>query len=269
MAAWKVVIPWFASAECSGWAYGCGGLQKALMKMLKAYYLRQQFMPDGLGWLFNPFFLIRKDLLVTFKKLIPQISGDVLDYGCGRKPYQGLFSVSSYTGADIENPGHSHAQEDIDILFDGKHLPVEANRFDAVFSSEVFEHVFEPDSTLQEVHRVLKPGGLFLLSIPFVWNEHEVPYDYARYTAFGFPYLLEKHGFEVLELHRSGNFVRVLAQLRALYLYRRMENWPVGIRMICSMLLISPIILLGVLADAILPKDTTLFFNTVILARKK
>jgi len=239
------------------------------MKQLKAYYLRQQFMPGILGWLFNPFYLIRKDLLSTFHSLIPKLHGDVLDYGCGRKPYRSLFSVESYTGADIENPGHSHEQEDIDILFDGKQLPVESQSFDCVFSSEVFEHVFEPDSTLEEVHRVLKPGGLFLLSVPFVWNEHEVPYDYARYTAFGFPYLLEKHGFEILELRRSGNFIRVIAQLRALYVYRRIEKLPVWLRIMTGMVVISPLLLLGIVWDLIFPKDQSLFFNTVILAQKK
>lgn len=239
------------------------------MKHLKAYYLRQQFMPGFTGWLFNPFYLIRKDLLTTFRGLIPMLYGDVLDYGCGRKPYRSLFSVKSYVGADIENPGHSHEQEDIDILFDGKVLPVASESFDCVFSSEVFEHVFEPDSTLREVHRVLKPGGLFLLSIPFVWNEHEVPYDYARYTAFGFPYLLEKHGYEILELRRSGNFIRVIAQLRALYVYRRIEKLPVSLRLIVGILIISPLLLLGIFWDFIFPKDQSLFFNTVILARKK
>lgn len=238
------------------------------MNALKKFYIRQQFLPGIAGIFLNPFYLIRKDLLDIFKEFIPRLHGNILDYGCGRKPYQSLFQVDSYTGADMENEGHSHENEDIDIYFDGKTLPVEDNRFDAVFSSEVFEHVFEPEISLGEVRRVLKPGGLFLLSVPFVWNEHEVPNDYARYSSFGMPYLLKKQGFEIVEIRKSGNFVRVISQLRILYLYRRFEMLPVPLRIFSGLFVFSPLTLLGIVFSAIFPKDKTMFFNLVILARK-
>ena len=51
--------------------------------------------------------------------------------------------------------------------------------------NQVLEHVFNPDDFVREIARVLKPGGALLLTVPFVWNEHEQPYDYARYSSFG------------------------------------------------------------------------------------
>lgn len=238
------------------------------MNELKKFYLTQQFHPGIWGVFLNPFYIIRKDLRKTLLQFIPQLSGNMLDYGCGRKPYKNLFSVTTYTGADIENEGHSHQQEEIEILFDGKKLPVSDNSFDSAFSSEVFEHVFDPNETLQEIHRVLKPGALFLLSVPFVWNEHEVPNDYARYSSFGFPYLLQKNGFEIIELKKSGNFMRVIAQLRALYWYERMASLNPVWRMIVSIFIISPCLIGGLILSNLLPKDQSLYFNLVVLARK-
>jgi len=239
------------------------------MSRFRTFYLQQQFIPNGFSILLNPFYFIRLDLYKVFKRMIPLLKGSVLDYGCGRKPYQSLFTADSYIGADIENEGHSHAQEDIDIYFDGKHLPVENESFDCVFSSEVFEHIFDPDESLQEIYRILKPGGKILMSVPFVWNEHEIPNDYARYSSYGFPYLLKKNGFEILEIHKTGNFVRVIIQLWALYLYRGIERLPVKLRALAGMILISPVFLTGVVWDFLLPTDKSLYFNLVVLAQKK
>lgn len=238
------------------------------MNAFKRIYLRQQFNPDFLGIFLNPFFLIRKDLKTTLLKFIPQLTGRMLDYGCGRKPYINLFTVSEYIGADIENEGHAHDQEEIEILFDGKKLPVPDNSFDSAFSSEVFEHVFNPDETLQEIYRVLKPGALFLLSVPFVWNEHEVPNDYARYSSFGFPYLLKKNGFEIIEARKSGDFIKVIAQLKALYWYNRLARLSPILRIPLSIVLLSPRLIIGLIASKILPTDKSLYFNLVVLAKK-
>jgi SAM-dependent methyltransferase len=68
----------------------------------------------------------------------------------------------------------------------------------------VLEHVFNPDDFLNEVNRVLKPSGKLLLTVPFVWDEHEQPYDYARYSSFGLRSLLEKHGFSIVKHEKVG-----------------------------------------------------------------
>jgi hypothetical protein len=101
-----------------------------------------------------------------------------------------------------------------------------------------------------------------------VWNEHEVPFDYARYSSFGYPHLLQKQGFEILEIQKTGNFIRVMAQLWNLYLFNRIESWPLPLRLLVSMLLITPSTLMGLCWSFLLPKDTSLFFNLVVLARK-
>ena len=68
--------------------------------------------------------------------------------------------------------------------------------------NQVLEHVFNPQEFLGELGRVLARGGRLLLTVPFVWDEHEQPFDYARYSSFGLKALLEQHGFRVLQ-HRK------------------------------------------------------------------
>jgi SAM-dependent methyltransferase len=105
---------------------------------------------------------------------------------------------------------------------------------------------------LPEINRVLKPGARAIITMPFCWNEHEPPHDYARYTSFGLAHLLSKHGFRIIQLEkwklRKSNF-----QLWALYffeLFRRFNR----IGYILSLIFIIPINLAGSLLLLLLPK---------------
>ena len=166
----------------------------------------------------NPFYFIRRQLLEKVQEYAPQLSGKLLDFGCGSKPYQSLFTnVSEYIGLDYEGEGHSHINENVDFFYDGKKIPFADQTFDSVFSSEVFEHIFNINEILPEINRVLKKGGKILITCPFVWNEHEVPTDYARYTRFAIKHLLEKYGFVILSLDKSGDFATTISQMRMVY----------------------------------------------------
>lgn len=231
-------------------------------------FLRHQsFLPGVIGVLVNPFYFIRRNLYKNIQRLAPELSGKLLDFGCGRKPFESLFSVKEYLGLDLEQTGHDHKNSKVDVYYDGKHIPFEDNTFDALFCSEVFEHVFNPDEVLPEIHRVLKPGAKAIITVPFCWNEHEVPYDYARYSSFGITHLLEKNGFKVVRLAKSGNFVKVIFQLWALYFYELFKKWGKA-GFILSMLFIVPINIIGTLLAPLFPKNTSLFFNNVVLATK-
>lgn len=166
----------------------------------------------------NPFYFIRGALLKKLQYYAPQLSGKLLDFGCGSKPYQALFTnVSAYTGLDYEGEGHSHANENVDVFYDGKKIPFENETFDSVFSSEVFEHIFNIDEILPELKRVMKKEGKLLITCPFTWHEHEVPVDYARYTQFALKHLLEKNGFTILSLDKSGDFTSAIYQMKMVY----------------------------------------------------
>jgi SAM-dependent methyltransferase len=235
---------------------------------LKGYLYKQNFNPDFLGLLINPFFFARKGLYDNIKKYSPEISGHVLDVGCGKKPYRKLFRVNEYIGMDIENPGHDHSNEDIDIYYDGKTFPFIAEKFDAVITSEVFEHVFDPDLFLREIHRVLKTEGKLLLTVPFVWDEHEQPNDYARYSSFGIRHALEVHGFQVVSLSKSAAGLKVVFQLFNLYIYKRLFTKNRILNALLTLALLAPFNILGLILSACLPSGKDLYISNIVLAKK-
>lgn len=236
---------------------------------LTQIYKKQQFHPNFLSVFINPFFIVRWFLLRKLKPKIKKLKGRVLDFGCGQKPYKSLFTeTDEYIGVDIENEGHNHEKEDIDYYYDGKKLPFEDNYFDHVFSSEVLEHVFNHDEILPEIYRVLRSGGYFLLTVPFSWEEHEVPHDNCRFTHFGIEYLLKKHGFSIIESKKSGHFFAVISQYFINYIRELIFTKNKYFNILLNLIFISPFtILLGII-NLIAPRKRSLYFNTIILAQK-
>lgn len=220
----------------------------------------------------HPFFLIRKGLKVKIEELARQLNGKVLDFGCGAKPYAPYFKhAEEYIGLDIEKSGHEHANEPIDVYYDGKIIPFAENHFDAVFSSEVFEHVFNLEEVLPEINRVLKPGGKLLFTCPFAWPEHEVPYDFARYSSFGIKAIIERNGFKITEQYKSGHFFEVLMQYLILYIFYFLPKKPAALYYFFHQLFILPFLLFTLLISFLLPakmRRKDLYFNNVLLVEK-
>jgi|SRR5450432_477951 len=242
---------------------GKKGTESGILSFLK----KQSFQPSRISIFFHPFYFIRRDLYKNISRHTGLLSGNLLDFGCGRKPYEDLFRVNTYTGVDLENTGHDHNLSRVDVYYDGKTIPFGNDYFDSLFCSEVLEHVFNPDEILTEIHRVLKKGALTLITTPFCWNEHEVPFDYARYSSFGMKHLLEKNGFRVQSIVKSGHFSRVYFQLGALYFYEIFKKFgPAG--KIAAQLFITPINLMGSVLSAILPHNKSMYFNNIIIAEK-
>jgi SAM-dependent methyltransferase len=237
---------------------------------ISSIYKNQQFIVKAYSIFINPFFIIRLGLFKGLKEMALKMDGRLLDFGCGSKPYKTLFKkVAEYIGLDIENEGHSHKKEQIDVYYDGKTIPFENEHFDSVFSSEVFEHIFDIEPILLEINRVMRKDGLLLVSVPFAWNEHEIPNDFGRYTSFGLEHLLKKSGFEIIESRKTGHFAAVIAQYTALYIYELIHTKNKYFNILTNILLVFPFILLGFIISWCLPRNKTLFFNNIILARKK
>jgi len=119
----------------------------------------------------------------------------VLDAGAGNSVYRRHFSHVSYEAADFLQVDKRYAQMDYVCRLDD--IPVSDGRFDLVLLTQVLEHLPEPEAVLLELNRVLRHDGKLWLSAPLFYPEHEQPYDFYRYTRFGFSYLLERAGFEV------------------------------------------------------------------------
>jgi SAM-dependent methyltransferase len=231
---------------------------------------KHYFEPSLISIFFNRYFIIRSGLFNGLKNLSNEIAGKILDFGCGSKPYEGLFiNQQQYVGLDVEVSGHNHSDSKIDVFYDGKVIPFTDGEFDSVVAFEVVEHIFDLDISLTEINRILKDGGNFLFTIPFGWEEHEQPYDFARYTSFGIKSLLEKHGFEVVALNKTNNFILALAQNLISYIDTSVlpQKLPFG-HTILTIFIISPITILGLIFSKILPSNTNYYSNLVVLAKK-
>jgi SAM-dependent methyltransferase len=141
----------------------------------------------------------------TLKQCLPHLAGRVLDVGCGDKPYRALFSkATDYVGIDVEEGGADFVVAS-DAVF-----PFEDDAFDVVFATQVVEHVENLPHTLGEIARVCRPGGVIVLSFPFLYNEHGTPYDFQRFTSHGAARLLP---FKVEVLEQQGGFGSTVAIL--------------------------------------------------------
>ncbi|MGE5140271.1 MAG: class I SAM-dependent methyltransferase [Rudaea sp.] len=151
----------------------------------------------------------------------------ILDWGCGYGQMSWLLlrhglGVTSYdvgAAADAEIlPFH----RDLNVIVgkDPVRLPFSNSEFDAVLSCGVFEHVPDEEGSLAEIHRVLRPGGLFLLyNLPnrysykeFLLERLHLGYSHERkYTVGTIRPLLQKHGFRVTRSRRGGMLPHMLS----------------------------------------------------------
>lgn len=239
-----------------------------LNKIYKNIYSRVRFRPTLLSVFIHPLYFIRKGIYKGVKSNAKYMNGILLDFGCGSKPYKQLLSVQEYVGLDIEKSGHEHSDEVIECFYDGHSIPFKDNYFDSGFSSEVLEHIFNIDEILDELYRVLKPGANLLITLPFVWEEHEIPFDYCRYTSFGIKYLVEKHGFKIINQTQTTSYIETIFQLWTNYMSKYLLPKNKLIKAILMVSLISPFTITGIILSMLLPNKNTLYLNNVIVAKK-
>ncbi len=234
---------------------------------LRSLYHHELFFPTWLGLFVNPFYFARKGLALNIRALAGHITGRTLDIGCGSKPYEKLYASTEYIGLEYDTPEY-RASKTAEYFYDGETFPFSDGSFDSLVANQVFEHVFNPGRFLCEAHRVLRPEGTMLLTMPFVWDEHEQPYDFARYSSFGIRALLEKYGFEVVEQRKSIDDIRVVFQLINIYLYKKTVRNNDYVNLILILFLMAPFNLTGAFLNLFLPRNPDLYLDNIVLARK-
>lgn len=160
------------------------------------------------------YFYLTPASLSLYKPLMPiferYVKGSLLDAGAGRLSYKLILEslCSSYRSIDIDVRGPK-----VDSVGDIQDLPVKDGVFDTVFCTQVLEHVPEPQKALDEIFRVLKDGGHAIITIPHLAYLHNEPHDYFRYTKHGIRYMLEKSGFEVVEIVPAGGLISFISHI--------------------------------------------------------
>lgn len=190
----------------------------------------------------NPWFLSQRRLREAMMARAPLVHGRLLDVGCGAKPYRDLFAVERYVGVDVEGAT-------VDARASALALPFGDAAFDCVLTNEVLEHVPEPSRMMSEIARVLKPGGVLVLSAPMTWGLHHEPWDFYRYTPYGLRHLAESNGLVVESIEATSGFFVTFAQRFSDSLFETWGAKPKGpiarrvLRVVCAATMIQGAVL--------------------------
>ncbi len=155
--------------------------------------------------------------LKLFKVLIQYVTGDVLDVGGGK-----FFDAAKKRGVNFKtwtcleidasqvevNPADDRFKL---VVGDGCNMPFSQNQFDVALNIQVLEHVFDPLKMLEEMNRVLKPGGKVILLVPQTSNLHGIPHHYYNFTRYWIARAMADSGFDILLLEPLGGYWSTLA----------------------------------------------------------
>lgn len=136
-------------------------------------------------------------------KGLPECSS-ILDAGAGESVYKKLFSHCKYKAIDLGVGESRWNYSNLDYVGSLHEMPIEDEVFDAVLCTQVLEHLEWPRESVKEMCRVLKPGGKLFLTVPMAQNEHQVPYDFFRYTSYGLTSICNHAGFNHVKITPFG-----------------------------------------------------------------
>jgi SAM-dependent methyltransferase len=150
----------------------------------------------------DPSYLVHRRLFADLETASRFATGRLLDIGCGNKPYASLFmgKITEHLGCDIVQS----SEQRVDIICPATAIPLDDASVDTILCTQVIEHVSDHRALLQEIRRLLRSGGILILSGPMYWPLHEEPHDFFRFTKYGFRSILEAAGLSVASVESNG-----------------------------------------------------------------
>ena len=119
------------------------------------------------------------------------------------------------------------------------------------------------------MHRVLKPNGKIIVSVPFCYPEHEKPYDFRRFTTFGLKKSFESAGFEDLNLEKAIGALQTISTLFSVYVYNNLTIPIPKIGGLISSIIYMPFLVISYLFSRILPDNQDLFLAIILTGKKR
>lgn len=165
---------------------------------------------------------IGTQLISILSKWGQEEKGIIVDYGCGDSPFRFCFPYArEYIRFD------RIPRDDDVIVVDGKHIPCDNESVDCFLLFQVLGDIPDLVSFFAEVHRILRPGGSFLIFETVSYPEHDMPHDFYRIMPSGVIWLAEQTDFRCLELYRLGGFFARFAQLWNTYILGKLRSLPI------------------------------------------
>jgi len=165
----------------------------------------KRLLPSGLYEKLDPFEASIETFVRGVAAEIPA-GKRVLDAGAGEGRFKPFFAHTEYAGIDFGQGDPSWNYSKLDVIGRLEELPFADGSFDHVLSVVVLEHTPQPARVIEEFRRVLKRGGMVHLVVPHMWEEHQRPYDFFRFTSYGIRYLLQGSGIRIRKIHPIGGF---------------------------------------------------------------
>lgn len=195
------------------------------------------------------------------------LQGRVIDLGCGNMPFRSFLpeSVSDYDTLEATpRPGGLA----VTYVGDIQNMPMVPSAFyDGALCFEVLEHIPEPGRALQEIARILKPGGLLLLTVPHLSRLHDEPHDYFRFTHHALAFMLSQAGFEIVDIEKKAGLFSFVGHQLSTFILSLTWGVPVlkQIAWIANKFLLT---LSCYYLDLMIDRQNLLPIGYVVLARK-
>lgn len=243
-----------------------------LKNYLEEVYLKNAFNPSWYSVFINPYFIARFFLYRNIKYIVTKYklkNQRVLDVGCGIQPYRHLFQ-DKYVGIDIEGGGHKDLRKKADLYFNGENIPFPKESFDLVLCTQVLEHSYNFDKLLTEIHRVLKRDGYLLITTPFVWNEHELPFDFYRFTQFFYKNKSQELDLDLIEIKATCGFWATIGQLISAFIIENIYKFFKNklIYLFFALTLCAPIQIFFLFINFIFLNNNWLNLDYIVLFKK-
>lgn len=187
---------------------------------------------------------------------------NVIDIGAGSAPYRNLFQHCEYKTQDLAKLKDDQLRgykgyTQIDIVSDITNIPVGDESFDVILCTEVLEHVPHPVLAIKEFSRILKKGGILLLTAPLGSGLHQEPYHfYGGFTPYWYEKFLTENGFQISNIESNMKFYSFFSQEYIRFI-RRSAPWKSALN-----LCIAPFWILLFPFAVILPILAPLLDNT-------
>ena len=151
----------------------------------------------------------------------------VLDAGAGEARHKIHFKQGRYIALDAGYGDGTWDYSKLDIRGDLENVPLRNASVDCILCMVVLEHCRNPRQVLLEFARVLKSGGTLIMVVPFLWEEHQVPHDYFRFTRYGVHCLFESSPFRLDLVSPMGGFFWLCARrsVALLSFFQRSWRW--------------------------------------------